>query len=364
MTQPPQPDQEPTAEDLAAGAALATLVAAQGAMRAHYRAQAIAIAAKSAQDFTGWYDTAAITAWASKLAGQIEALQRATAQGTDAYLARALSQLTGGRVRPVGRVDVADLRTGVTHAGAYARAADVYRWQQSQFDNSARSVLTADNPQPFGLVDPVAAAVERVKAVADMDVQLADRAQTAQSLGANEAKLDIRGYRRVVHPELSAGGSCGLCIAASTRFYHVADLRPVHGRCECTSLPIVGQLDPGNGLNSVDIGQLYEDAGTTSGKDLKRTRYQVDENGELGPVLNPHGAKVRTAKTAARDTNDVPRQPKTEAEKLAQVAKIRDSLAASLPKVKELASSDSTAWGNDLARLETRIADLDHQLAA
>ena len=55
--------------------------------------------------------------------------------------------------------------------------------------------------------------------------------------------------------------------------------------------------DPADELNAVDLSQLYRDSGGTSGAHLKRTRYQVDEHGELGPVLVPKAKyKPRTAK--------------------------------------------------------------------
>lgn len=224
----------PQADSTAALAPLVALVAAQAAARARLTAQAVAVATAAATRFHGWYDSDRITEWAAGLAKQIEALQRAQAQSTDAYLARAMSTIAGGGIRPSGRVDVSALRDGVTHAGAYARAADVYRWQQSQFDQFARVLAETKDVAalaPLDIADPVTAAQHRVAAVADMDMQLADRAQSAQSMQDQRRRLDIRGYRRVIHPELSKGGTCGLCIAASDRVYHVDDLKALHGRC-------------------------------------------------------------------------------------------------------------------------------------
>lgn len=360
MPQPPrqQPDQ--------ASAAIAALVTAQAAIRSRYTAQAVALATAAAQSFTGWYDSAQITAWASGLAQRVEALQRAQAQTTDAYLARVLSQMVGGKVRPSGRVDVVNLRDGITHAGAYARAADVYRWQQSQLDGFARKLITVTDAalpslRPPEIVSPVEAARQRVADVADLDIQLADRAQSAATLADNADKRDITGYRRVVHPELSKGGTCGLCIAASDRIYHVKDLRAVHARCECTTLPIVGEQDPGNGLNNLDLGTLYGHAGgSTAAADLKRTRYKIDQHGELGPVLTD--GTFRSERTAKRAERDV--RPKTDAEKLAIVRSIRERLDTALPKARDLAERDPATWGAYLHSLEARLDDLDHQLAA
>lgn len=338
------------------------LVAAQAQARAQIAAQMAAMAVASARAFHGWYSADAITEWAAKLAAQMEAMQRAVAQLTDAYMARSLSLLTGSRIRPIGRVDTSALRAGVTHPGAYARGADVYRWQQSQFDAIARSLLT-DSPRVPDLITPAEAAARRIADVADLDAQLAARAQEHASLtDAGERGL-ITGWRRVIHPELSKGGTCGLCIAASDRLYGPTEPRAIHLRCECTTLPVVDGVDPGSQLNRSDLNRLYKQAGGTGRQKLAATRYQIDEHGELGPVLNPRGAKVRTARQAARDTNRV-EQAKTDAEKAAQIARIRDQLTQALPKARELAREDPNTWGNYLSSLEARIGDLGQQLAA
>lgn len=317
------------------------------------------------QQFAGWYDTAAITSWSARLAAQMEAVQRVTAQTTDAYLARVLTLLTGRRFAPTGRVDVGSLRAGVTHAGAYARAADAFRWQQAQHDQTAAALLSADPPpRPPDLAAPVDAALQRVADVAEMDVQLADRAQTRQVYGAAHDQGLITGYRRVIHPELSKGGTCGLCIAASDRLYGPTELKPLHARCECTTLPVLDHADPGSALNAGDLRRLYGEGGSTNRADLKRTRYQVTDHGELGPLLDKHGVPVRTEKMAARDANGRPRRPQTPAERAANVVRIRQRLEQALPKAQQLAQEDQQQWGRYLADLEARIADLTSQISA
>lgn len=339
------------------------LVKAQAAIREQTTAQAVAMATASARGFTGWYDSQRITAWAAKLAGQIEALQRFLAQSTDAYLARALTQATGRTVRPVGRVDVADLRSGVTHAGSYARAADAYRWQQSQFDQTARDLVTGTPTSPPVIVDPIEAAVQRVAKVADYDAQLAVRAQSHAVISGQGELGTVTGFRRVIHPEESKGGSCGLCVAASHRVYGPTELLPIHSRCACTTLPIVEGWDPGARINKDDLSKLYQVAGGTGKQQLAAIRYQVDEHGELGPVLNVEGAKVRTARKAAADT-DKARPGKTDAEKHAALTKTRDAFAQALPRARELAATDPKQWGDYLDKLEARVTDLTSQLTA
>lgn len=361
--------------DEEAGAGLSTLVKAQAAVRSQLTDQAIQLAASAATKFHRWYDTDAITEWATKLADSVGRLQRLQARSTDAYLARALSQMTGQLVRPIGAVDVDSLRTGVTHPGVYGRGADVYRYQQSLFDRTSRllSESSVENGvathsgqpvEPPAVDEPAPAAHARLLSVAEMDIQLADRAQTAQVFSHHEEKLDIRGWRRVIHPERSKGGTCGLCIAASDRIYHVDELRPIHGRCECTSLPIIGSQDPGGGLNNLDLKTLYQHAGdTTSGIALKRTRYKVDDHGELGPVLTSDKDSFRGPKTAERDTNKTGR-PKTPEQTRQTLERLLSSLEPAQGRSADLVAGDPKKWGAYARNLDARVTGVRSQLAA
>jgi hypothetical protein len=341
------------------------MVAAQAATRARLTAQAVAMASAAAQSFTGWYDSGQITAWAAGLAQRVEALQRAQAQTTDAYLARVLSQMLGTVIRPAGRVAVDHLREGITHAGAYARAADAYRRQQAQLDRFAGSWL----PQPPTSCCRCGRRTSSALATPRCSARQASPTSTCRWPTARRRRPCSRttptvttsaGTRRVIHPELSKGGTCGLCVAASDRIYHVSELRAVHGRCECTTLPIVGEQDPGHALNDLDLRRLYKHAGGTDAAGLKRTRYKILEHGELGPVLTD--GTLRKARTAKRADKAV--KPKTEAEKQAIVRSVRERLDSALPKARDLAKQDPGKWGQYLQTLEKRLTDLDHELAA
>lgn len=191
---------------------LTLLVAAQGDNQAALSQYAATTASTAAQAFDAWYDHAQIAAYATALAAHIEAVQSQAASSTDAYLAEALADIKGERVSPAGTINVADLRKGVNHAEVYGRSADVYRYQRSLGK-------TVDEAQ--------AAAVQRAEVMAQTDVQLAARAQSQRFMVVKK----IGGWRRVVHPEVSKGGTCGLCIGASTRIYHKEDLMPMHARC-------------------------------------------------------------------------------------------------------------------------------------
>lgn len=261
---------------------LRALAMAHASARERLAASAAATAQREARSFTGWYDTAAITVMTLRLATLIEAAQRQTAAVTDAYLVRALAEMLGRPIRPIGPVDITGLRQGVTHPGVYGRLADLYRYERSR-----------------GLSEPevLQVVVQRAETLARTDTDLAFRAQ-AHAYTADPQKLGITGYRRVLHPELSAGGTCGLCIVASDRTYYKDRLMPLHDRCHCGVLPIIGDLDPGKNLNGEDLAALYKRAGSTAAADLKRVRIAVHEHSEIGPVL-------RNADDSFRDAHDV-----------------------------------------------------------
>jgi hypothetical protein len=184
-----------------------------------------------------------------------------------------------------GAVDV-DLQTFATTDGMFNRPAQRYRYAASQ------GASTADADR---------AAQQLIALQIDQNAMLAARLAYAEVL-QKTVDLDlpgprIIGYRRIIHPEMSRTGVCGLCIAASDRIYHIENLLPIHGRCQCTVAPVTADRDPADDLNKVDLAQLYQLAGgvggasTTAGPALKRVRYQVDEHGELGPVLIPRAAR-------------------------------------------------------------------------
>jgi hypothetical protein len=95
------------------------------------------------------------------------------------------------------------------------------------------------------------------------------------------------------------------------------------------------------------------------GKALKRTRYRVDEHGELGPVLT--NGNVPHPKQAERDTNNA-RKPKSAA--ATSRGRRPDPLDARCPRRKahQLAKDDPKQWGRYAEQLDARIADLRSQL--
>ncbi len=141
------------------------------------------------------------------------------------------------------------------------------------------------------------AAGGRLEQIATTDVVLADRDETHRIY---QAESKIIGFRRVIHPELSRTGTCGLCLVASQRLYHRNDLLDIHDGDNCTQMPVIKGDDPGFRLNQDDLGKLYAAAGSKYNSDLLNTRITIKEHGELGPVLVKKGDHFRTPEEAGR----------------------------------------------------------------
>jgi hypothetical protein len=175
-----------------------------------------------------------------------------------------------------------------TRADAKIAAADFTT--QGMFNRPARTVRAME----AGGADRASAntaAEQRIGTLVDDNVMLAQRFAEAEILhnavNLDTPKVRIIGYRRVIHPELSRTGVCGLCIAAADQKYKVGTLNPIHGNCKCTIAAVTDEFDPADDVNAADLSALYKQSGGTSGAHLKRVRYQVDEHGELGPSLVP-----------------------------------------------------------------------------
>ncbi|TDO18143.1 hypothetical protein EV580_1325 [Mycobacterium sp. BK086] len=244
-------------------------------------------------------------------------------------------------------------RADMTTRGIFNRPAALYRWAQSQ-----------GNPNAADL------ALGRIDNLVDTNLMLAHRF-ASQEMIVRAANLDdtgkrsrgrrgvkVIGYRRVIHPELSRTGTCGMCIVASDRIYHVAELLPIHGGCNCTIAAVTEDYDPADDLNAIDLGQIYKQSGGTSAAHLKRTRYKVDEHGELGAVLvpdkkyNPRSAAGKRAAAAI-----APSEPESKADIAHRHLPI---LEANLAKIREAgAAEDSpqvTYHKSTIARMQDDLA--------
>jgi len=265
-----------TAQTTGQVVAVQQVVEAQAQARQTMTDQLVARVQALIHNFTAWYDDLAVQRLSRRISETVQATQRVTASQEDAYLSRVSSMISGRTMKPVGPVVVRDLRAGVAPEKVYERLAVQFRYERS-----------TGTPE----VEALKHVLDRADVMNQMDVALAARSEAEKFFTAHK----VTGYRRIVHPEMSKGGACGLCIAASTRIYRTDRLLPLHGRCHCGVLPIIGGFDVGDSLNNLDLGSLYTDAGSTSMADLKRTRYKVDQHGELGPILVP---KKRIPKAA------------------------------------------------------------------
>src|SRR4051794_26448626 len=161
----------------------------------------------------------------------------------------------------------------------WERPTEQYRYARSQGADDAQATLVA---------------VERAQHLAVEDLDLAMRGTTRRHLAAAE---DVTGYRRVIHPELSKSGTCGLCVAAADRVYRVDDLMPVHSGCLCTPMPIVrGKGDPARIFNGADTTELYRrvlpPARATAGGKREKKREPGGGDGGVGAGLRGAGGPV------------------------------------------------------------------------
>lgn len=233
-------------------------------------------------NFTGWYSDAKVRDMAAQLVKQIESTQRLTASLTNAYLQRVAAGVVGQAVGAVPLVSVADLRAGTDHVEVYERLGMQYRYAASQGAAPAEALATT---------------LARGVAMGQMDNLLAFRGQSRQFLRASGK---IHGYRRVLRPELSRTGSCGLCAVASDNIYSVDDLMPIHEHCKCGVLPIAGGKDPGRTLNVAEYKGITDAAGGDTREALSRVKVAVHEHGELGPVLRVEDQHFRGPAEVAR----------------------------------------------------------------
>lgn len=168
-------------------------------------------------------------------------------------------------------------------------AVEVYKRPARQVEHAIREAArkAAENgtePDPVEIAEII---TERIEPIVDADLRAAARDEKHDVLQAAPAK--VIGFRRVLHPELSENGPCGLCVVASDQWYTREDMLELHANCKCEVLPITADDDPGVRVNKADLKRIYAAAGSTYMEDLKRVGVKVTEHGELGPLLRWDG---------------------------------------------------------------------------
>lgn len=246
--------------------ALRRLVDSNATAQDKVNARARAAVLKVLSGFSGWYSPDEVTDMAREVGRVVAAAQRNMGALTDGYLAMAAEMVVGKRVTPAGVAD--DLGRDISPEEEWSRLAAEYRWQRSK-----------------GLDDAEAArlAATRATEMVSSDLLLAFTKQSRRFMVAKR----VDGYRRIIRPELSRTGTCGLCIAAADQVYGRSKLLPVHSRCKCSVLPVINSIDPAGAvdLSADELQALYKAAGSTHGHDLKRTKYRIHDHSELGPQL-------------------------------------------------------------------------------
>lgn len=228
----------------------------------------------------GWYSESDVGDLAARLASASRTAQSAQGNATARYLDMVAREFD---VPATGRVTLPEnLREGVTPQEVWQRPAVQYRYAVSQGASEAEALKVA---------------TRRAVNLADDDQQLADRWTAREKLLGMPSVI---GWRRIIRPELSRSGVCGLCVVAADRKYYVEELRAIHENCKCVTMPIFAESDPGQTLNGADLAAIYKAAGSTGAADLKRVRFKVQDHGELGPVLRLQGQNFRDSDDADR----------------------------------------------------------------
>ncbi|WP_230671028.1 hypothetical protein [Rathayibacter sp. Leaf248] len=215
-------------------------------------------------------------------------------------------------------------RSGVSPLEVYRRPVEQYGYALSQG-------ATVEEAQQV--------AEQRLADLVETDVRLAER---DEAMRVYEAAARVSAYRRVIHPELSRSGTCGLCVVAAANLYSTDELLPLHQGCNCDTLPVTASDDPGFRLNAEDLKTVYAAAGGNSAGELLNTRVTVTEHGELGPVLVKQGDKFR-------DPSDVGRKP--------YKAPTEDALADERRRAREVASDALTGAEAALAAYDAANPD-------
>lgn len=212
------------------------------------------------------YDPEATTEAALDAALVVREAQDVVAEAAVQYLDDVFAELEQPLSDPV-TTDLESLFRDLNVIEQWHRPGEQYRYAKSAGENEAAARKKA---------------ADRAHQMVEQDIALANRGAQQQVYQASKV---VFGYRRVVHPELSRYGVCGLCIVASDRLYKKADLLPLHPGCRCETLPEFRGEDDPRRLVSIDLSAIYAAADSNRKQELSRTRVQVTDSGELGPVL-------------------------------------------------------------------------------
>lgn len=250
------------------------LMGAASDIRANLTKKATNRAAREVASFDGWYSPALEQELSLTLGNVADNAATISARQAETYGSSILAKTTGRTPKASALLLAGSARIGVDAATAYARIPKRYGYMRSI---------------GYGEEAARASVIDRVRRMVGLEIALASRMQMQRLFSRNTQT--ITGYRRVIRPELSKTGTCGLCIAASDRIYNAGELMPIHPGCYCEVMPIVGDYDPGFSLNTADITRLYRTAdpgreiGAPTRSQLSSVHVVVEDHGEYGPML-------------------------------------------------------------------------------
>lgn len=245
--------------------------------------------------FPWWNRPDMVNAYAAQSAVYVDIAASRARRLARAYMVQMLNDVDAA---PQGLPDVVD-----TYERGGTPVVEVYKRPARQVEHTIREAKGTIELGPDTIRQTFD---ERFEQIVEADM-LATARDEMQRVMAESPK--VIGYRRVIHPELSETGTCGLCMVAADRFYTVDDLLPIHDRCKCTIAPITKDHDPGMRLNREDLDALYKAAGGTAGDLLKRIRVSIHEHGELGPILTRQGDHFRSVDDVNRSNPRVKATP-------------------------------------------------------
>jgi hypothetical protein len=249
--------------------------------------------------FTWWGRPDMVNAAAAASAAQVDLASRRARRLTRSFVMRQLELIAAA---PDNLPPIVD-----TYERGGAPVVEVYKRPARQLEHKIRQNLKTiekktGKPQQWPervSDDEWKTFTERLTTIVSDDLAATARDEAQQIMWSAPK---IIGYRRVIHPEFSTTGTCGLCVAASSRFYTKSELMPLHGNCKCTISPMTATQDLGLQLNKEDLAKLYNAAGSTYAEDLKRITVQIQEHGELGPILTRKGDHFRNVAQVNRDS--------------------------------------------------------------
>jgi hypothetical protein len=287
--------------------------------------------------FDLWDDDDIVAGMAARSATLVNSAIEQTRRTQRSYLSSVLTSF-GVSARDLPEIIDAYPRANTFPSEVYARPVEQFIWKRRNGGTMTESQEAFE---------------QRLRAIAQADMLAAEREEAQR---VYSAKSQITGYRRIIHPERSKTGTCGLCLVASSRIYHTNELLPIHDGDECDTAPIVGKADPGKSLNDNDLQEIYNAAGSTAAQDLLNTRVSVNEHGELGPVLVKQGDHFRTPEESGRPAW-IPSTPESRrAARDAELASLDRQIASAQFRYDQLVSDDPTTLEPNSPHGDERVA--------